>query len=242
MIETPSLLIAFTAGIVSFVSPCCLPLVPGYLAAVCGRENGSSRIDPVVIRRSLVFITGFSFVFILLGLGATAIGSVLFRNQEVLQRAAGIFIIGMGIFFIASAYVTRMNRDFRPFGLLERAKGSGPPLTGGAFALAWTPCVGPTLGAILGLASIEGSVDQGAALLAVYSAGLGLPFLLAAVAFGASQRTFGWLRNHYGVIQMGAGLMLLAMGVLVYTDELFRLNIELQKGLDALGLNFFRSV
>ena len=187
MIDTPSLLLAFAAGIVSFVSPCCLPLVPGYLATVCGQPAGEQKLDPAVVGRSLVFIGGFSAVFILLGLGATAIGSFLFDNQEPLRRTAGVLIVGMGVFFIATAYITRLNRDWRPFGLMERAGNGGPLIAGVAFALAWTPCVGPTLGAILGLASLEGSVAQGAGLLAVYSLGLGLPFLVSTVAFGATQ-------------------------------------------------------
>ncbi len=242
MIESPSLFLAFAAGIVSFVSPCCLPLVPGYLATVCGKPVGDRRIDPTVIGRSLVFIGGFSLVFILLGLSATAIGSLLFDNQTLLRQLAGITILLLGLFFIASSFVLRLNREWRPFNLIERAGSGGPLFAGVAFAFAWTPCVGPTLGAVLGLASIEGSVGQGAGLLAVYSLGLGLPFLLSAVAFGATQRSFAWVRRHYGAIQLVSGLVLVGMGVLVFTDELFRLNIEIQKGLDQIGLNFFQSV
>lgn len=242
MIETPSLFLAFAAGIVSFVSPCCLPLVPGYLATVCGKPVGDRRIDPAVIGRSLIFIGGFSFVFILLGLSATAIGSLLFDNQTLLRKIAGVTILLLGTFFIASAFVDRLNRDWRPFNLIERAGNRGPLFAGVAFAFAWTPCVGPTLGAVLGLASLEGSVAQGAGLLAVYSLGLGLPFLLSAVAFGATQRSFAWVRRHYGAIQLVSGFILVVMGVLVFTNELFRLNIEIQKGLDQLGLNFFQSV
>lgn len=242
MVDSPSLFLAFAAGVVSFVSPCCLPLVPGYLATVCGKPIGDDHVDPAVIGRSLVFIVGFSSVFILLGLSATAIGSFLFDNQDLLRRIAGAMILLMGAFFIGSAYVTRLNRDWRPFGLMERAGSSGPLFAGVAFALAWTPCVGPTLGAILGLASLESSVTEGAALLAVYSAGLAVPFLLAAVAYGATQRSFGWIRRHYAAIQLMSGLVLVAMGVLVFTNELFRLNVELQKGLDQVGLNFFQSV
>lgn len=242
MIDSPSLFLAFAAGVVSFVSPCCLPLVPGYLATVCGKPMGDDRVDPAVIGRSLVFIAGFSSVFILLGLSATAIGSFLFDNQDLLRRIAGTMILLLGVFFICSAYVTRLNRDWRPFRLMERAGSGGPLFAGVAFALAWTPCVGPTLGAILGLASLESSVAQGAALLAVYSAGLAIPFLLAAVAYGATQRSFGWIRRHYAAIQLISGLVLVVMGVLVFTNELFRLNVELQKGLDQVGLNFFQSV
>jgi cytochrome c-type biogenesis protein len=242
MVDSPSLFLAFAAGVVSFISPCCLPLVPGYLATVCGKPIGDERVDPAVIGRSLVFIAGFSLVFILLGLSATAIGSFLFDNQDLLRRIAGVMILLLGAFFIGSAYVTRLNQEWRPFNLIERAGTGGPLFAGVAFALAWTPCVGPTLGAILGLASLEGSVAQGAALLAVYSAGLAVPFLLSAVAYGATQRSFSWIRRHYAAIQMVSGLVLVVMGVLVFTDELFRLNIELQKGLDQVGLNLFQSV
>lgn len=180
MIETPSFALAFAAGLVSFVSPCCLPLVPGYLAAVSGAEPsalGRRRVDPVVIGRSVVFVATFSLIFILLGLSATAIGSMLFDSRDTLNRVAGVAIIAMGVLFVASVFVSRLNRQFRPRALLERAGSGGPVIAGAAFALAWTPCVGPTLGAILGLASTSTGTWQGAALLAVYAAGLALPFL-----------------------------------------------------------------
>ena len=115
-------------------------------------------------------------------------------------------------------------------------------VAGAAFALAWTPCVGPTLGAILGLASTQDGTGRGAVLLLFYSAGLAIPFLFSAVAFNAAQRTFGWVKRHYAAIQVAAGVILIAMGVLVFTEELFRLNVEAQKGLDDLGLNFFQDV
>lgn len=242
MIESPSIALAFAAGIVSFASPCCLPLVPGYLATVCDRPFESRGVDPAVIARSLVFIAGFSGVFICLGLGATALGSMLADNQALLRWLSGGAIVLLGAFFIATVFVTRLNRDWRPPGLLERAGRGGPLLAGMAFALAWTPCVGPTLGAILGLASVEQSTARGAGLLAVYSAGLGVPFLLSAVTFGAAQRSFDWIKRHYQAIQVVSGLVLIAMGVLVLTDQLFRVNIEVQQALDGLGLNFFKSV
>ena len=242
MIETPSLLLAFAAGLVSFLSPCCLPLVPGYLATVCGKPAEASGVDRVVVYRSLVFIGGFSLVFVILGLTATAIGSFLLENSLEIQKIAGVAIITLGIFFIASVFVVRLNRDWRPVGLAERASSAGPLLAGVAFAFAWTPCVGPTLGAILGLASLEQSTAEGGGLLAVYSLGLAIPFFLSAIAFGAAQGSLGWIKHHYGAIQVVSGLILVAMGVLVYTNELFRLNIEVQQALDALDLNFFQSV
>jgi cytochrome c-type biogenesis protein len=244
MIEAPSLALAFTAGFISFVSPCCLPLVPGYLATVAGARPGQSAsgVDPAVVARSAVFVATFSLIFILFGLGATAIGDFLFDNQSLLNTAAGVVVLAMGGLFIASVFVARLNRDFRPEALMTRAGRGGPVVAGAAFAIAWTPCVGPTLGAILGLASTQSGTSQGALLLAVYSAGLAVPFLFSAVAFDAASRAFGFFKRHYAAIQVGAGLVLLAMGVLVLTGELVRLNAEVQQFLDRWDLNFFKSV
>ena len=244
MVDSPSVTLAFAAGVVSFVSPCCLPLVPGYLAVVTGKspETTQRRVDPAVLARSGLFVASFSAVFILLGLSATALGSFLFDSQLTLRKVAGVAMIVMGVLFAASVFVVRLNRDWQPPGLVERAGRGGPVVAGVAFAVAWTPCVGPTLGAILGLAATDQSVARGAGLLAVYSAGLGLPFLLTAIGFDRVRHGFGWVKRHYAAIQVVAGLVLVAMGVLVYTNELFRLNIEIQKLLSDLGLNFFQSV
>ena len=242
MIDAPSLTLAFAAGVVSFLSPCCLPLVPGYLATVCGQPVGEKRFDPAVFRRSLIFVAGFATVFILLGLSATAIGSLLRDNGDLIRKISGVVIVSLGAFLVASVFVVKLNREWRPPGLIERAGRGGPLLAGVAFAFAWTPCVGPALGAILTLAGLEDSTPQAAGLLAVYSLGLGLPFVLSAIAFGATQRAFSWVKRHYAAIQVGSGAVLIAMGVLVYTNELFRLNIEIQQWLGDLGLNFFQSV
>lgn len=244
VVEAPTVFVAFAAGFVSFVSPCCLPLVPGYLAAVSGDAPAQAgrRIDPAVLGRSLLFVGSFSLVFILLGLSATAAGALLADNQLALRKAAGVAIVAMGALFVASAFVLRLNRDWRPQRLIERAGRGGPVVAGLAFAIAWTPCVGPALGAILGLASTGSSVPEGGALLAVYSAGLALPFLLTAIGFSAAQRSFGWMKRHFAAIQVVAGTVLIAMGALVYTNELFRLNIEAQRLLDRWGLNFFQSI
>jgi cytochrome c-type biogenesis protein len=242
MIDSPSIALAFAAGVVSFISPCCLPLVPGYLATVCGKQVGQQGLDPAVVARSLVFIASFSAIFIILGLSATALGGLLRDNQELLSRVAGIVLVVLGVFFIGSVFIARLNREFRPPGLIERAGRGGPLVAGAAFAIAWTPCVGPTLGAVLTLAGLGDSTAEGAGLLAVYSLGLGLPFFLSAIAFGTAQHSFGWLRRHYAAIQVGAGLVLVTMGVLVFTDQLFRLNIEIQQGLEDLGLNIWQSV
>jgi cytochrome c-type biogenesis protein len=244
VVEAPSIALAFAAGLVSFLSPCCLPLVPGYLATVSGVAPGAPgrRIDPRVIFRSLVFVATFSLIFVVLGLTATAVGDFLFDNQPTLNKVAGVAIVAMGGLFIASVFVARLNRDWRPVALVERTGTGGPVVAGVAFAIAWTPCVGPALGAILGLASTEEGTAQGAFLLAVYSAGLALPFLFTAIAFNAASRAFGFFKRHYAAIQLGAGAVLVAMGVLVITGELFRLNIEVQQFLDRFDLNFFQDV
>ena len=140
--------------------------------------------------------------------------------------------------FAWGLFLTRLNREWRPRGLVERAGRGGPVVAGAAFAVAWTPCVGPTLAAILALAATQQSTAEGAALLAVYSAGLAVPFLLAAVGFNTAQRSLGWFRRHHATVQVSAGVLLVAMGVLVASGELFRLNIAIRHALDGLGLDF----
>jgi cytochrome c-type biogenesis protein len=242
-IESPSLALAFAAGFVSFVSPCVLPLVPGYLAAVSGgAPAGEGRIDTRMLIRSLVFIATFSAIFIVLGLSATAAGSLLRDNKATLDKVAGVAIIVMGVFFIASVFVVRLNREWRPEQLIERAGRGGPVIAGAAFAIAWTPCVGPALGAILTLAAQDGTVTRGGVLLGVYSLGLALPFLFSALAFNAAQRSLRFFKRHYVAIQVASGVVLVIMGILVLDGELNRLNSEAQKFLDSIGLNFFQNV
>ena len=245
MADGPNLALAVAAGLVSVLSPCCLPLVPGYLAAVADVKPGerrARRFDPHVLARSAVFVSTFSLIFIGFGLTATALGTFLFDNQPLLNKVAGILIVVMGALFIASPFVLRLNREWRPHGLIQRAGRGGPIVAGAAFAIAWTPCVGPTLGAILGLAATSDGTAQGALLLSVYSAGLALPFMFSAVAFDAAAGSFAFFKRHYVAIQVASGTVLLVMGVLVLTGELFRLNIEVQQQLDRWGLNFFKSV
>lgn len=241
MLELSGLTLAFAAGFVSFVSPCCLPLVPGYLATVSGlepRELGERRFDRAVLARSLLFVGTFSLLFILVGLSATLLGSTLTENRETLNTVAGVSLLVMGALLIGSLFVRALNREWRPSGLIERAGRGGPVVAGAAFALAWTPCVGPTLGAILGLAATSEGTAQGGLLLAVYSAGLAVPFIFSALAFNAATRAFGFFKRHYRAIQLTAGSVLIAMGVLVLTNELFRLNIKAQQLLSELGLDF----
>lgn len=239
-----SLLTALFAGAISFLSPCVLPLVPGYLSAVTGvaapdLEDADWR---KVVPPSLLFIASFSTIFIVLGLSATGISQALRTNLQTLNKVAGVLIIAMGIFFVAAMFITKLNAEWRVDALMERAGRGGPIVAGGAFAIAWTPCVGPTLAAILGLASTSGSVWQGGVMLAVYSLGLAVPFLLTAIGFTRMTSAFAVVKRHYRELMAFGGAVLIVMGVLVYTGELFRLNIEAQQWLDSIGLNFFNEV
>lgn len=243
MVDSPSIALAFLAGLASFVSPCCLPLVPGYLAAVCGRRpTVGRRFDARVLGRSLLFVGTFSALFIGFGLTATVLGSFLFDSQPTLNKIGGALIIAMGVVFVASVFVVRLNRQWHVDALMERAGSGGPVVAGAAFAIAWTPCVGPTLGAILGLAATSSGTGEGALLLAIYSAGLALPFVGSALAYDRAARSLAWFKRHYAAVQLSSGVLLIAMGVLVFSGQLFRLNIEIQRALDRLGLNFWQSI
>jgi cytochrome c-type biogenesis protein len=243
----PSVFLAFAAGLVSFLSPCVLPLVPGYLSTVCGLTPAQLRgargaTLRLVAVRSALFILTFSAIFIVLGMTATGLGGALADNRETLEKVAGAAIIVMGVFFVLALFVPLLNREWHPEALLDRVGNGGPLIAGAAFAIAWTPCIGPALGSILGLAATQGTAAKGGALLAVYSAGLAVPFLLTAVAFNQATTALAWVKRHYALINAIAGVLLISIGILVITGELFRLNIEAQKFLDKWDLNFFQDV
>jgi cytochrome c-type biogenesis protein len=235
---------ALAAGIVSFLSPCVLPLVPGYLSAVSGVSP--NELESAGWRRvlgpSLLFVASFSAIFIAMGLTATALGSFLDDNRELLTKISAALIILMGLLFIGSLFITRLNREWHVNALLDRAGKGGPIVAGAAFAIAWTPCIGPTLGAILGAASLSGSAGRGAFLLAVYSAGLAIPFILTAVAFSQMTTAFAVVKRHYQAIVAVGGLILIAMGILIWTGEIRQLNIEAINWMESLGLDFFNEV
>lgn len=235
MSGSPSLGLAFAAGFVSFVSPCTLPLVPGYLAMIAG-PNASARRTAA---RSAVFVGTFSVTFVILGLSATTLGSLLLRNQQLLTRVAGVVILTMGLILVGSVFTLRLNRTFRVAAFSRRAGTGGPAVAGLAFALAWTPCIGPTLGAILGLAALSSTTPQAAALLAVYAAGMAIPFLLSAVAFDRLQGGFAFFRRHARAVQIGSGVLLVVMGLLVLTDSLTWLNVQARHALDGIGIDLY---
>ncbi len=232
---------ALAAGVVSFLSPCVLPLVPGYLSAVSGVS--AAELDSVGWRRilgpSLLFVASFSTIFILLGLTATGLGSTLRDHEQLLTKIAGALIVLMGVLFVASLFVTKLNREWHVDALMERAGRGGPIVAGAAFAIAWTPCIGPTLGAILSAASLSDSAGHAAFLLAVYSAGLAIPFLLTALAFSRMTTAFTVVKRHYQAIVATGGLILIAMGILIWTDQLTVLNAEAQNWLSNLGIDFW---
>ncbi len=237
---------AFAVGFVSFISPCVLPLVPGYLSAISGMSlteirSGERRLSHILLP-AIIFCLSFTVMFVALGMTATSIGSTLRDHKQTLDTIAGILIIALGVFFMLTPFVMRLNREWRPDALITRAGAGGPVIAGLAFAIAWTPCVGPTLAAILAAASTSDSVASGGILLACYSLGLAVPFLLTAIAFDKATVAFRWLRDRYLIITFVSGVILIVMGTLILTGELTRLNVEAQQFLNDLGLDFLYNI
>jgi cytochrome c-type biogenesis protein len=227
--------ISFAAGFVSLVLPCVLPLVPGYLAALSSvevgqlGERGTARR---VIVSSVPFILGFTAVFVVLGAGAAAIGSIVSGNART--EIAGFVLVVLGLAFVGLLPVP--ERIFGA-GLLTgaRRRGSGA-LLGGAFAVCAAPCIGSVLGAVLVLASTSGTVLKGTVLLAAYALGLGAAFVVAGVAFAQAMGAFRWLRDHYTVIQVVSGVILIALGLLLFFDREWWLQVAVNRTLIDLGL------
>jgi cytochrome c-type biogenesis protein len=220
---------ALGAGALSFLSPCVLPLVPAYVCYVAGttldRLTASEMVDPALARRvlwtSLAFVLGFSTVFVALGASASAINRLLFEHLDLIAKIAGAVIVLFGLQFMGLFRIGFLNREARfdtgasaPPGLL------GAYIVGLAFAFGWTPCVGPILATILTLAASQDSVGYGTSLLATYAAGLGIPFVLAALGIRSFLEVMKRLRPHMRKIEFGAGLLLVATGVLVFTNSL----------------------
>lgn len=230
--------LALAAGLVSFLSPCVLPLVPGYLSTVIGVTP--AEIDRAGIRRvlvpSLLFIASFSAIFILLGLSATAIGSALNTHKHTLSQVGGALIVAMGVAFVCAPFVRLLNREWHSETLMRLAGRGGPLVAGAAFAIAWTPCTSITLGAILTQAAISSSAAHGALLLAFYSAGLAIPFLLIALAFERATAALAVVKRHFGVIIAIGGAVMIGLGLLILTGEFTILNAKAQQLTSELGL------
>jgi len=231
--------VAIAAGLVSFLSPCVLPLVPGYLSTVIGvapadiQHAGARR----VLVPSLLFIASFSMIFILLGLTATQLGSLLNDHIAALRTAGGILIVLMGAVFLATPFVDALNFQWHSESLQRLAGRGGPLLAGAAFAIAWTPCTSITLGAILTQAAVSGSAAHGAILLAFYSAGLAIPFLLIALAFERMSGALAIFKRHFPLIVGVGGAIMIALGLLILTGEYTVLNTQANSLLQGTGLN-----
>ena len=227
---TLGLFVAFAAGLLSFLSPCVLPLVPSYIGFLTGMSlpevSGRRR---AALGHALLFVLGFSLVFILLGASATALGRALNYYQVWLQRIGGVLIIGFGLVCLGVIRVGALNQerrvqvDRKPVGYV------GSALVGMAFAAGWTPCIGPVLGGILGLAATSQDVTRGMLLLGVYSAGLAVPFLIAAVALESFLGWFQRFRRYLPWVMRVSGLLLIFVGVLMVTGEFTRLAGWLQQ-------------
>ena len=229
------LAVAFVAGFASVITPCVLPLVPGYLSAVssveAGRlgERGAARR---VVIASVPFILGFTVVFVLLGAGSAAAVSVLSPNAQ--NDVAGFVLVVVGLAFIGLLPVP--ERVFAPELLTGARRRGSAALLGGAFAVCAAPCIGPVLAAVLVLASDSGAVLRGALLLAVYALGLGAAFLVAGVAFARAMGAFRWLRDRYRLIQIVGGVTLVALGLLLFFHRDWWLHVAVNRALDDLGL------
>lgn len=221
---TLGVIVAFLAGLLSFLSPCVLPLVPSYIGFLTGMTLGEvTDRRRVALVHAALFVAGFSLIFMLLGASATALGRALNYYQVWLQRVGGVLIILFGLLCLGVFKVglltqeRRLHLDRKPVGYL------GSALVGMAFAAGWTPCIGPVLGGILGLAATADDVSRGMLLLAVYSAGLAIPFLIAAVALESFLEWFQRFRRYLPWVMRVSGLMLIVVGVLLVTGEFTRL-------------------
>jgi len=238
-----SLLAAFTFGALSFLSPCVLPLLPGYLSMMSGysaADLGEGRASTRrMLRVTLLFVGGFTVVFVLLGAAATTVGRSLLRNQGAFATAAGWLVVAMGLFLAVTAiwtprFLMPLMRERRVEVRPSRLGAWAPPLMGAAFGFGWTPCIGPTLGSILALTAVgqEGTtVAAGMTLLAVFSLGLGLPFVLAGLGMGRAMRLFSRVRRFLRPITVVSGLLLAGFGVLMLTGRLLDLNRWFQQNL-----------
>ncbi|WP_104018100.1 cytochrome c biogenesis CcdA family protein [Roseovarius nitratireducens] len=228
---------ALLAGAISFVSPCVLPLVPGYVSYIAGRSVGGA-VAPrrgQVVWLSLWFVLGFSTIFMILGASATALGQSLLRWRYELNFLGGGIIILFGLFMLGAARIQAMERDFRFHVDLPGGRPPGSYVLGLAFGFGWTPCIGPILGAILTASATSATIGQGVALLAIYSAGLGVPFLVVA-AF--TDRLTGRLRGVGRVghrLHQGAGVVMILMGLAMITGQLSALSYWLLDAFPVLG-------
>ena len=238
-------LAAFGGGVVSFLSPCVLPLVPGYLSMVTGLdiatlEDGASTHVRRIVGTTCLFIAGFGTVFVLLGLTAASIGQPLREHQVTLTRVSGAIMLAMALFLVGSTFLRApwlyQEKRFHP--QLGSYGVAAPVVAGAAFGFGWTPCFGPILGSILGIAGSQQRVWAGASLRAVYSMGLGLPFLITGLALNRAAGALGWVKRHFPLIVIGSAVVLGAFGIILMFNDLSRLSGDLQRALERAHLEW----
>lgn len=217
----PAMLVALTAGVISFLSPCVLPIVPPYLAYMSGVSMNDIQGDGAGRRRAIVaalfFVLGLSTVFLFLGFTASAFGAFFLQNQDVFARISGGVVIVFGLHFLGVFRISILDREARLDTGDSGGSAFGAYVLGLAFAFGWTPCIGPQLGAILSLAASEASVTRGTLLLGIYAAGLGIPFLLAAMFLTRAMGVMNRIKKHMKTIERAMGVLLLVVGVALVT-------------------------
>jgi cytochrome c-type biogenesis protein len=237
-----NVVVAFGAGMLSFLSPCVLPLVPGYLSLMSGVSTSqlavATRADNrVILRSTLLFVLGFTLVFTALGATASAFGTLLADHKKVLDEAAGIMVILMGLILAGAVTPAFLQRERRFHVSPSRLGNFAAPVMGMAFAFGWTPCIGVQLATILGLASASGTLSKGILLLVVYSLGLGVPFVVAGLAFGQLTGTFDWVKRHFRAINLVSGAALALFGLVLVTNGIHTWSSDISRVMSDLGLD-----
>ena len=237
--------LAFAGGFVSFLSPCVLPLVPAYLSMVTGLDiatlqEGSRPHLARIAATTALFVAGFGVVFVLLGMSASTLGSTLIDNKTALTRLSGAVMLAMALFLIGSIFLRApwlyQEKRFHP--QLGRFGTAAPIVAGAAFGFGWSPCIGPILGSILGIAARQDRVWAGGSLLAVYALGLGVPFLVTGLALGRLSGAMSFVKRHFATLVLASATILALFGVLLVFDQLTRVTSELQQALDHAGLDW----
>lgn len=224
----PAMLVALLGGLISFVSPCVLPIVPPYLAYMGGVSiddmNTTLHVRSRVVLAAIFFVLGLSTVFILLGFTASYFGQLFLTNQDWFVVGAGLVVMVFGAHFIGFLRIGILDREARIKGGDRGGSAFGAYILGLAFAFGWTPCLGPIIGTILSLAADTANTGKGMVLLATYAAGLGIPFVLVAVFFPSMQGLMRWMRRHMKVIEKSMGILLLIVGLMMVTGQFTRLS------------------
>ena len=234
----PALSLAFLAGVISFLSPCVLPIVPPYLAYMSGISiaNATNTYKPVsVFLPALFFVLGLSTVFLILGFAASALGTLFLSYQDKLNTIAGLLVMGFGLHFLGIVRIGLLEREARFEASSQNGSAFGAYVLGLAFAFGWTPCIGPQLASILTLAASEGSLVRGTTLLGVYALGLGMPFLLVALFLSRLSNTLNWLKQNMKIIELIMGLLLWTIGLLMLTGGFANFSFWILETFPSLG-------